>query len=71
MNCIKVTKAYYVGFPLMRSGFDPNSSDVRHIVDKMTVGQVFSEYFAFPCQLSFINHPIIDAIRLDIESFVK
>jgi hypothetical protein len=71
MQCINVTKVYYVSFPLMWPGFDRNSSDVGHIVDKMTLGQVSSEYFRFPCQFPFINHPIIDAIRLDLESFIK
>jgi hypothetical protein len=34
---------------------------VGFVVDKMTLGQVFSEYFGFPCQSSFHqllhNHP--------------
>jgi hypothetical protein len=38
--------------------FDPGSGQV---VEKVTLGQVFSEYFGFPCQSSFHqllhNHP--------------
>jgi hypothetical protein len=26
---------------------------VRSVVDKVALGQVFSEYFGFPCQFSF------------------
>jgi hypothetical protein len=41
--------------------FKPGSSHVRFAVDKVAPGQVFSEYFGFPCQSSFHqflhNHP--------------
>jgi hypothetical protein len=35
------------------------SGHVGFVVDKVALGQVFSEYFGFPCQLSFqqILHP--------------
>jgi hypothetical protein len=33
--------------------FKPGSSHVGFVVDKVTLGQVFSEYFGFPCQFSF------------------
>jgi hypothetical protein len=39
------------------------SGDVGFVVDKMALGQIFSEYFGFPCQSSFHqilhshNHP--------------
>jgi hypothetical protein len=35
------------------------SGQVRFVVDKVALGQVFSEYFGFPCQSSFhqILHP--------------
>jgi hypothetical protein len=36
-----------------RPGFDPKSGHVGFMVDKMELGQVFSEYFGFPCQFSF------------------
>jgi hypothetical protein len=31
----------------------PGSSHVGFVVDKVALGQVFSEYFGFPCQSSF------------------
>jgi hypothetical protein len=30
--------------------FEPGSSHVGFVVDKVELGQVFSEYFGFPCQ---------------------
>jgi hypothetical protein len=39
-----------------RPGFDPGSGQVGFVVDKVALGQVFSEYFGFPCQLLH-NHP--------------
>jgi hypothetical protein len=36
---------------LMRS--EPGSGQVGFVVDKVALGQVFSEYFGFPCQSSF------------------
>jgi hypothetical protein len=46
-------KRLVAGFPPRRLGFDPGSGQVGFVVDKVTVGQVFSEYFGFPCQSSF------------------
>jgi hypothetical protein len=47
-------------FPPRRPGFDPGSGQVG-FVDKVALGQVFSEYSGFPCQSSFHqllhNHP--------------
>jgi hypothetical protein len=34
-------------------GFEPKSGHVGFVVDKVALGQVFSEYFSFPCQSSF------------------
>jgi hypothetical protein len=34
-------------------GFEPGSGHVGFVVDKVALGQVFSEYFGFPCQSSF------------------
>jgi hypothetical protein len=34
-------------------GFDPRSGLVGFVVDKVALGQVFSEYFGLPCQFSF------------------
>jgi hypothetical protein len=33
------------------------SGHVGFVVDKVTLGQVFSEYFGFPCQFSFRSLP--------------
>jgi hypothetical protein len=41
------------GFPPRRPWFDPRSSHVGFVVDKVALGQVFYEYYGFPCQLSF------------------
>jgi hypothetical protein len=44
-----------------RPGFEPGSGHVGFVVDKVALGQVFPEYFGFPCQFSFHqllhNHP--------------
>jgi hypothetical protein len=40
-------------FPPRRPGFDPRSGHVGFVVDKVALGQVFSEYFGFPYQFSF------------------
>ena len=50
-------KRLVAGFPPRRSG------PVGFVMDKVALGQVFSEYFGFPCQSSFHqtlhnhNHP--------------
>jgi hypothetical protein len=36
---------------------DPRSGHVGFVVDKVALGQVFSEYFGFPCQFSFHQLP--------------
>jgi hypothetical protein len=36
-----------------RPGFEPRSGHVGFVVDKVTLGHVFSEYFGFPCQFAF------------------
>jgi hypothetical protein len=38
------------GFPPRRPGFEPGSSHVGSVEDRMALGQVLSEDFAFPCQ---------------------
>jgi hypothetical protein len=40
-------------FPQRRPGFEPRSDHVGFVVEKVVLGQVFSEYFSFPCQFSF------------------
>jgi hypothetical protein len=47
-------KRLVAGFPPQRPGFKPGSSHVGFVVDKVALGQVFSEYFfGFPCQSLF------------------
>jgi hypothetical protein len=41
------------GFSLQRHVFDPRSGHVGTVVNKVTWGRSFSEYFVFPYQLSF------------------
>jgi hypothetical protein len=40
-------------FPQRRPGFEPRSSRVGFVMDKVALGQVFSKLFGFPCQFSF------------------
>jgi hypothetical protein len=40
-------------FTPRRPGFEPGSGHVGFVVDEMVLGQVFSEYFGFPCQSFF------------------
>jgi hypothetical protein len=40
-------------FPARRPRSDPRSDHVGFVVDKMALGQVFFEYFRFPCQFLF------------------
>jgi hypothetical protein len=41
------------GFPPRLPGFELGSGHVGFVVDEVALGQVFSEYFCFPCQFSF------------------
>jgi hypothetical protein len=41
------------GLPPRRPGFDPGSVNVEFVVDKVALGQVFTEYFGFPLSISF------------------
>jgi hypothetical protein len=52
-------KRLVAGFPPRRPRFEPGSSHVGFLVDKVALGQVFSEYFGFPYQSSLhqILHP--------------
>jgi hypothetical protein len=56
-------KRLVAGFPPRRPGFAPRSGQVRFVVDEVALGQVFSEYFGFHRQSSFLqilhphNHP--------------
>jgi hypothetical protein len=40
-------------FPPCWLEFEPRARHVGFVVDKVALGQVFSEYLGFPCQLSF------------------
>jgi hypothetical protein len=37
-------------FPRRQPGFEPRSDHVEFVVGEVALGQVFSEYFGFPCQ---------------------
>jgi hypothetical protein len=61
------------GFPKRRPRFKPGSSHVGLLLDIVALGQVFSEYFGFPCQSSFhqfstttlrgwYNRPVVAAV---------
>jgi hypothetical protein len=55
------------GFPPRRPEFKTGSSHVGFLMDKVALGQVFSEYFGFSCQSSFQqflhNHPPSPIVR--------
>jgi hypothetical protein len=42
-----------VGLQPRRPGFDPGSVHVGFVMDKVTLGQVFPQYFGFPLSVSF------------------
>jgi hypothetical protein len=50
---VAVLRRLVAGFPPRRSGFDPKSKHVGFVAGKVALGQVFYEYFVFPCQFSF------------------
>jgi hypothetical protein len=56
-----ILKRLVAGFPPRRPWFEPGSDHVGFVVDKVALGQVFSEYFGFPYQSLFHqllhNHP--------------
>jgi hypothetical protein len=41
------------GFPQRMPVFELRSDHVGFVVDEVALGKVFSEYFGFPCQVSF------------------
>jgi hypothetical protein len=45
-----------------RPRFELRLDHVGFVVDKVTLGQVFSEYFGFPCQFSF--HGLLHTLHL-------
>jgi hypothetical protein len=50
---IWMARAIVAGFPPRQLGFEPGSGRVGFLVDKLELGHVSSEYFGFPCQVSF------------------
>jgi hypothetical protein len=48
-----LVKRLVAGFQTRRPGFEPGSSYVGFVVDKVALGQAFSDYFGSPCQSSF------------------
>jgi hypothetical protein len=56
------------GFPQRRSGFEHRSGHVGFVVDKVALGQVFSEYFHFPCQFLFYRRWYIGQLVADVPS---
>jgi hypothetical protein len=51
-SCILSRVKHYL-FPQGRPGFKPGSIHLGFVVDKVALGQGFSEYFGFPCQSLF------------------
>jgi hypothetical protein len=45
-------KRLVAGFQPRRPGFEPGSGQLGYVVDKVALGQVFPQYFGFPCQSS-------------------
>jgi hypothetical protein len=59
----KLIRRLVAGFPQRRPGFEPRLGHVGFVAaDKVALGQVFSEYFSFPCQFSF--HRVLHTHRL-------
>jgi hypothetical protein len=50
---MQIKKKIVASFQPRRPEFEPRSGRVEFLVDEMALGQVFSQYFDFPCQFSF------------------
>jgi hypothetical protein len=50
---VPLLRRFVAGFPPRRSGFYPRSGYMGFMVDKVALGQVFSEYFSFPYEFLF------------------
>jgi hypothetical protein len=61
-----IAQAIIAGFPPLRSGFEPRSGRVVFMVDKVTLAQVFCEYFGFPYKFSF--HRLLHIHYLQVSS---
>jgi hypothetical protein len=53
MKGLVVVQAVNRWFPTAVAGYDPMSDPVGFIVDKVSLGKVFTKYFSFSCQFSF------------------
>ena len=49
----------YVRHLPRRTGFGPSAVHVGFVVDKVTMGKLFCEYFCFPPSVSIINPALI------------
>jgi hypothetical protein len=52
-EAVSLLRQLVAGFPPRRPWFEPWSGHMGFVVDKVALGQVFSEYFDFPYQFSF------------------
>jgi hypothetical protein len=65
--------------PPRRLGLNPRSGHVVFVVDKVALEQVFSEYFSYPCQLSFHrmlhthhhHHPRLVTVSKSVASVLR
>jgi hypothetical protein len=58
------------GLSPRRPGFDPRSVHVGFVVDKVALGQVFSEYFGFPRQFHSTGAPLPGKIKKKLIIFL-
>jgi hypothetical protein len=61
-NIWRELRQLVAGFPPRRPGFNPRSSHMGFVVDKVALGQVFSKYFSLPCRSSFHRWPHINQL---------
>jgi hypothetical protein len=48
-------KQLVASFPLWHPRFDPKSHHVEFVVNKVALGQIFSENFGFPCSTAIFS----------------
>jgi hypothetical protein len=66
MKAVPLPRLLVSGFPPRRPEFDPRSSQVGFVVDKVAVGQVSSEQFSFSRQFSL--HRLLHTHHLSSEA---
>jgi hypothetical protein len=54
-TAVPYCKRLVASFPLRQPRFDPRKGYAGLVVDHVALGLVFSEYFGFPCQFSFLQ----------------